>query len=359
VEFGVMFFSSEPEHANDKYKMVLEVAKRADAAGFVAVWTPERHFHEFGGIFPNPAITSAALAMVTRRLQLRAGSVISPLHDVLRVAEEWSVVDNLSGGRAAAAFGSGWNPDDFVFYPERYETRQAHMYQQLEVIHKLWSGGTLSRPNAYGQLVEVRLYPRPIQARLPIWITSSGNVKTFESAGAKGANLLTHLIGQDLDTLAAKIRAYRNARTHAGLDAQGGIVSLMLHTFLGASIEHVRDVVRRPFREYLRSALSLEEKATSASEAARGRHSSERLDVASPQMEELLDLTFERYFERAALMGTVQSCQPWLSQLANIGVNEIACLVDFGVSTDEALASFQYVSELRAAVQPTKPPLTR
>src|SRR5438045_2411537 len=127
MEFGVMFFSSQPERREEKYKLVLEAARRADAAGFAAVWTPERHFHEFGGIFPNPAVTSAALAMITRHVQLRAGSLVSPLHDVVRIAEEWSVVDNLSGGRAAVSYGSGWNADDFVFHPERYETRQAHM----------------------------------------------------------------------------------------------------------------------------------------------------------------------------------------------------------------------------------------
>ena len=46
--------------------MLLEGAKFADANGFVAVWTPERHFHAFGGPYPNPAVTGAAVAAVTR-----------------------------------------------------------------------------------------------------------------------------------------------------------------------------------------------------------------------------------------------------------------------------------------------------
>ncbi|HYW11010.1 MAG TPA: LLM class flavin-dependent oxidoreductase, partial [Longimicrobium sp.] len=114
MDFGIMFFSSQADRVGSaQYRLVIDAAKFADEHGFSAVWTPERHFHEFGGIFPNPALTSAALAMVTRNLRIRAGSLISPLHDVLRIAEEWAVVDNLSDGRVEVAFGSGWNVNDF------------------------------------------------------------------------------------------------------------------------------------------------------------------------------------------------------------------------------------------------------
>jgi len=45
--------------------------------------------------------------MITTRLQLRSGSLISPLHDAILIAEEWSLVDQLSAGRVAISFGSG------------------------------------------------------------------------------------------------------------------------------------------------------------------------------------------------------------------------------------------------------------
>src|ERR1044072_8239679 len=82
----------------------VERAMFAARHGFTAVWTPERHFQAFGGLYPNPSVLSAALAMITERVQIRAGSVALPLHHPVRVAEEWSVVDNLSNGRAAISF---------------------------------------------------------------------------------------------------------------------------------------------------------------------------------------------------------------------------------------------------------------
>src|SRR3954454_4606598 len=102
MDLGLMFFFKGGEHARgDKYKLLLDASRFADEHEFCCVWTPERHFHKFGGLFPNPAVTGAALAMIIHHLQIRAGSLISPLHDALRIVEEWAVVDNLSGGRVA------------------------------------------------------------------------------------------------------------------------------------------------------------------------------------------------------------------------------------------------------------------
>src|SRR5258707_1812080 len=198
--------------ANDpgkKYRLLLECAKFADEHGFKAIWTPERHFHRFGGLYPNPSLLSAALAMVTSRLQIRAGSVVLPLHNPLRVAEEWSVVDNLSGGRVSVAFASGWFIDDFIFTPEPFEQRKEVMYRSITIIKDLWSGKKLSLTRPDGSEVEIQLFPRPLQPELPIWISSSGSVETFIKAGEIGAHLLTSLIGQTLEEVVPKIARYR------------------------------------------------------------------------------------------------------------------------------------------------------
>src|SRR5205807_1873785 len=119
MAFSLFYFAADAGEAPDrKYRLLLEGARFADENGFMAVWTPERHFHAFGGLYPNPAVTSAALAAITERVGIRAGSVVLPLHNAIRVAEEWSVVDNLSNGRVALAFASGWHADDFALWPD-------------------------------------------------------------------------------------------------------------------------------------------------------------------------------------------------------------------------------------------------
>jgi natural product biosynthesis luciferase-like monooxygenase protein len=346
-----MFFSSAaPRAGGSKYGLLLEAARYADAHGFSAIWTPERHFHEFGGLFPNPSVVSAALAVLTKNLQLRAGSLISPLHDAVRIAEDWSVVDNLSGGRAAVSFGSGWNVDDFIFFPERYPARHALMYEQIETVRRLWRGESVVRANTFGKEVSVRLHPQPARRELPVWVTSSGNAETFESAGAVGANVLTHLIGQNVAALAGKVQRYRESRERHGHDPAQGQVTLMLHTFMGPDAEAVRAKVRQPFREYLRSAISLEEKAAAGGGTISGGHNIAPHDIPPGVMEELLDLTFERYYRTAALMGTPADCEALVRQLAEIGVDEIACLIDFLDDAPAILESLTYVDRLRAAL---------
>jgi natural product biosynthesis luciferase-like monooxygenase protein len=260
MQFGVMFFAADC-NVEAPHSLLLEVARFADRHGFTCIWTPERHFSPFGGLFPNPSVLSAALAMITERLQLRSGSLISPLHDAIRIAEEWSLVDQLSAGRVAISFGSGWNVNDFVFFPERYDTRRQIMYERIDTIRALWRGEPMTRKNTFGKEVALTLYPKPVQPELPIWITSSGNVDTFRSAGSWDANVLTHMITQDIYTLKNMISVYRRAGVAKGLDPLEGIVSLMLHTFLGDAVEDVKKIVYDPFREYLRSAIDLEQLA--------------------------------------------------------------------------------------------------
>src|SRR5690242_17930923 len=244
IKFSLYFFSDDGSKNNDdKYRLLLESAKFADRHGFTAVWTPERHFQAFGGLYPNPSVLSAALAMITERVQIRAGSVALPLHHPVRVAEEWSLVDNLSRGRVAVSYASGWHPNDFLFAPAVYDDRKNVMFRHIELIQRLWAGETIMMPGVGGPEVAVKLLPRPLQKRLPIWITSAGSPETWIRAGEIGANVLAALIGYSFEDLATRIGSYRESRARGGHDPQTGIVSIMMHTFVGQSNSSVKDQV--------------------------------------------------------------------------------------------------------------------
>ncbi|HKT49921.1 MAG TPA: amino acid adenylation domain-containing protein [Candidatus Angelobacter sp.] len=321
----------------------MDGAKFADSRGFTAVWTPERHFHPFGGIYPNPSVCGAALAAVTERIQIRAGSVVLPLQNPLRVAEEWSVVDNLSGGRIGISFASGWQPNDFVLAPEAYASRKERMLRGIETVRKLWRGETVVLKNGAGVDVNVGIHPCPVQPELPFWITAAGTPETFRIAGELGANLLTHLLGQNIQQLAENIRAYRDARRTHG-HAGEGHVTLMIHTYLGTSLDSVREKVRIPFSNYLVQAVDL------------GRGSSKE-NPTQEDREAIIEHAFNRYFENSGLMGTVASCLATIEKLKEIEVDEVACLIDFGVDYESMMASLELVDQLRIASNPATPEL--
>ena len=140
VAFSLFYFGSNNYAADNKYQLYLDSARFADKHDFEAVWTPERHFDQVGSLYANPSVLSAALATATSRIQLRAGSVVLPLHDPIRVAEEWSMVDNLSGGRVGVAIASGWHARDFVLAPPNFANRKQILRDSVQTIKALWSG---------------------------------------------------------------------------------------------------------------------------------------------------------------------------------------------------------------------------
>lgn len=344
MQFGLMFFASgEVPTDHDKYRLVIESAKFADRNGFSSMWLPERHFTSLGCLYPNPAVLHAALARETQQIRLQAGSVVLPLHHPIRVAEEWAMVDNLSGGRVGVSFASGWNPGDFAFFPDRYANRYEEMCRGIQQVRHLWRGESIAIERGDGQQQDVRIYPTPIQSELPIWVTAASSPQTFIKAGELGANLLTHLFDQKVEVLAEKITLYRQARLQHGHDPDAGLVTVTLHTFVGKDLAIVQEQIRSPYCEYLKSNVNL----LQGLGYSRGINVSlETLSLSD--LDSVTNLIFEKFFhDRRSLLGTPESCVDLVSQLQQIGVTEIACLLDFGADAELILENLYSLNKLR------------
>ncbi|MFG2115856.1 MupA/Atu3671 family FMN-dependent luciferase-like monooxygenase [Streptomyces sp. NPDC048718] len=351
MDFSLFYFAddSTPDGDAGRYELLLEGARFADRNGFRAVWTPERHFHPFGGLYPNPSVAAAALAMITNTVALRAGSVVAPLHHPLRIAEEWSVVDNLSGGRVGVSLASGWHPVDFALSRVPYPDRKRVLAQSIGQLRALWRGDGLDVVDGNGAPATVRVFPPPVQRELPLWVTSAGDTETFRTAAVARAGVLTHLLHQDVDELAAKIAAYRRTarETHDGWD---GHVVLMLHTFLGTDRDEVRATVDGPLRAYLKSSAHLLARSFGALDPD--------FDIDALEDEDLdflVDQSFDTYFEQRGLFGTVERARETVERLRGVGVDEIACLVDFGIDTKTVLDGLRHLNALREASEAHRP----
>jgi alkanesulfonate monooxygenase SsuD/methylene tetrahydromethanopterin reductase-like flavin-dependent oxidoreductase (luciferase family) len=305
IDFSLFFFSG----LSSGYDLLLESARFADRHGFAAVWTPERHFQGFGGLYPNPAVLGAALAAATGRIGIRAGSVVLPLHEPRRVAEEWAVVDRLSRGRVGLSFAPGWHPTDFALRPESYAGRRELMFDGIETVRRLWRG------------------------ELPVWLTCSTNPATWSRAAEIGANVLT--IIQPLPTLAERIARYRAA-------APDGRVTVMVHAFVGDDEAAVREKVRGPMTAYLRTYFDQYGFLAGGGDNLRGLQSLRAADVDA-----LMEIAFESYFSSLSLLGEPGKCARLIDRLRAIGVDEAAGLIDFGVDAPSILEALPALDRLR------------
>lgn len=116
------------------------------------------------------------------------------LHDPIRVAEEWSMVDNLSNGRVGLSVASGWNPNDFAFFSENYKNKHQVMYEGISTVKKLWKRESIERLSGNGKKASIRIYPSTVQKEIPFCITVSANPEGFKNAGKLGFNIFTSVL---------------------------------------------------------------------------------------------------------------------------------------------------------------------
>ena len=338
MELSLFYFAANAaERGPDPYRLLLDGARFADAHNFSAVWVPERHFAPFGGLYPNPAVAGAAIAAVTSRIQIRAGSVVVPLHHPLRLAEEWSMIDNLSGGRIGLSLASGWSSTDFILRPGTYDQRRELTDQSISQLRAIWRGEPFRDPNAPGD--ELLVYPRPVSDPLPLWLTTGGHPSSFETAGRAGTGLLTHLMSQSLDELTEKISLYRKAIRDSGSQWPGH-VTLMLHTYVSDDGDAAEEA-RPALTPYLMTAM----RSLSASALDSGKRADDRI------LRFAVSAACERYLSSDGLIGTVDSAVLSVKRFERAGVDEIACLVDFGISVDRTLHGLSALAEVLQRLQ--------
>jgi hypothetical protein len=130
---------------------------------------------------------------------------------------------------------------------------------------------------------------------------------------------------------------------------------MMLHTFIGADDDEVKDIVREPMIGYLGSSVGLIKQFASTFPAFKnlpqGDDPNELLaSLSKSEMRELLEVAFERYYETSGLFGTPARAAEMVARLKEAGVDEVACLVDFGVPSQQVFEGLERLAEFKDAL---------
>jgi amino acid adenylation domain-containing protein len=200
-----------------------------------------------------------------------------------------------------------------------------------------------------GQQVALRTQPRPIQDQPPLYVAVVGNPDSYRQAAANDLGVVTNLMAQTVEQLAENIALYRRTRAEHGLDPEAGRVVVLVHTFVGDDLDATRETAFRPFCDYMRSSLSLFNQVTN----------SLGLDIdldgtSEDDVEFMLRQAYQRYCQSRALIGTPESCAEVITRLLAAGADELACFVDFGVETEQVLASLPLLDTMRRRHRPRR-----
>lgn len=171
----------DPEKGHQLYARYIDELVFAEQAGFDGVCVNEHHQNAYG-LMPSPNLIASILARQTSRVRIAVVGNALPLYDPpTRVAEEFAMIDNISGGRLIAGFVVGGGPEYYSFSINPAHARE-RFQEAHDVIIKAWTedGPTEFIGNHY-RLRFVNTWPKPVQKPHPeVWIPGAGSLETME-----------------------------------------------------------------------------------------------------------------------------------------------------------------------------------
>lgn len=213
------------------YEEIIETVKLADTLGWARALTTEHHFHYYGGAVPNPAVILAAWARETENIRLAPAVSLIQLRDPLKVAEDYALVDQLSGGRVDMGVARGFAPHEFgAFNVDQAETAE-RITEGLEICSRFWAGEPFSFTGKYFSFDKLQPWPPTETGALPIWNAASNSKESFVNAAKCGYHLMMNHYPMSFSALAEKFGWYCEAWEKAGrmTSDRKAMVNFMCH----------------------------------------------------------------------------------------------------------------------------------
>jgi alkanesulfonate monooxygenase SsuD/methylene tetrahydromethanopterin reductase-like flavin-dependent oxidoreductase (luciferase family) len=195
VQFGYFtlsdnHYADNPRNANRFVADILDETVYADELGYHSAWIGEHHFNSLG-VLSCPDLVLAHAAARTKRIRLAPAVTVLPLHNPIRVAEQWATLDLLSGGRVDWAAGRGYDRREYEPFGIDFDDNQAIFEEGMALVQRLWStaGERISHHGKYYQFDDVRITPQPLQKPIPSYVGSFSR-PSVELAARLGCGLV-------------------------------------------------------------------------------------------------------------------------------------------------------------------------
>ncbi len=200
--------------ANELYAAYIDSMVFAESCGFDWIGCNEHHMSPYG-MMSNPNIIGSALIQRTKRAKIAMVGSLVPLLNPLRVAEEYAMLDTMSGGRLIAGLLRGI-PHEYVAYNVPPDESYGRLIEAIHFIKKAWtSEEPFGWEGKYYQFRAVSIWPRPYQKPMPR-ILMSGSSEASAKLAAREKAILGLVQVTDIDATKKMIQAYRDEAKECG-----------------------------------------------------------------------------------------------------------------------------------------------
>jgi len=231
------------------YEQILEQVVLAEELGFECFMFNEHHFLGYGGLVANPAVMLSAAAARTSKIRLGPCISILTVRHPLQIAEDYAMLDAISGGRLEFGIGAGNTELDYrVFQVPREEGRN-RFQEAHDIIVKAWTKERFDHQGMYWTFEEINLYPRPLQTPPPIWVAGT-SADSLRWAGEQGYHIMTVGHPHSPDKVKPAVEAWRAGLAESGYDPARRHCQFHLRTFVDRSSERAREVGRAAIDRY-------------------------------------------------------------------------------------------------------------
>lgn len=235
---------------------LLEEVELADQVGLDVFAVGEHHRPEY--VASAPAVILGAAAARTKNIRLSSAVTVLSSDDPVRVFQQFSTVDLLSGGRAEIMAGRGSFIESFPLFGYSLDDYDSLFSEKLEMLLEIRSNEKLNWSGKHRAPVKgLGVYPRPLQDPLPVWIAVGGTPGSVIRAGKLGLPIAFAIIGGDPRQFAPLVQLYLDTGEAAGFTRDQLKVSINSHAFVADTSQAAADTYYGPYA-YVMSKIGQE-----------------------------------------------------------------------------------------------------
>jgi probable LLM family oxidoreductase len=242
--------------AYQRLQNLMEEVELADQLGLDVFAIGEHHRPEY--LVSSPATVLAAAAVKTKQIKLSSAVSVLSSDDPVRVFQQFSTVDLLSGGRAEIMAGRGSFIESFPLFGYDLEDYDLLFDEKLKLLVALNEQEKVTWKGKFrAPLQNLGVYPRPYQKKLPIWVAIGGTPASVLRAAKMGLPLTIAIIGGTPDQFVPYTKFYRDEFIKAGHDPANLQLCINSHAYIADDSQLAADEFFPPYA-YVMSKIGRE-----------------------------------------------------------------------------------------------------